>query len=299
VGISSTTKWAVIDSDGTSSPVASSLTPLLNNIGFPGNFLVAPSTLYMVQQFPSEKNPFKFYELNLATGAILRSDSMVPLSGSRTVLFEPENIDLAAHLLTFLIANTTFEHVQINALSVVTLNLTTNALAVRPLAPGIADDLLPPAGIPQYLTNAYVSGDGSLLIYQTPSGSATYILDLKTGRTSTIPSDMNLMFIGGQNSVYYSPTDQYAALIGVDASQALKFFIVDTATGTIVKNLAPLIPNAVQFVQIMGWASPTRLIYASDASTSASADRADVFDLQSGTTSPFPAVDGQFIGLLP
>jgi hypothetical protein len=66
-----------------------------------------------------------------------------------------------------------------------------------------------------------------------------------------------------------------------------------------VKNIAPLIPDALQFVQIMDWAGPTHLIYATDASASATADRAYSFDLQSGTTSPFPAADGQFISVLP
>ena len=44
-GISPNTQWSVVHSDGTASPVAVSLTPLLNEVSasnFPGNFLVAP-----------------------------------------------------------------------------------------------------------------------------------------------------------------------------------------------------------------------------------------------------------------
>jgi hypothetical protein len=299
VGISPSTKWTVIQANGTSTAVATSLTPLLNTIGFPGDFLVAPSTLYMVQQFPNAKNPFKFLELNLATGTILETASLVPLTSSRSVLFEPENIDVATHQLSFLIANTTFENVKISALSVVTLDLITNVLTVHSLAAQVAADILPPAGIPQYVTTAYVSGDGSLLTYQTPTGTATYVLNLKTGRTATLAAGLNLAFVNGQNSVYYSPTNEYAALIGAGPAGALRIFVIKTATGALVKNIAVLIPKAVLSVQIMDWASPTDVIYATNETTSASTERTSLFDLQSAKARLFPTAVGQFISVLP
>jgi hypothetical protein len=139
-GITLSTKWSVIHADGTASPVAASLTPLLNEIGFPGEFLVAPSMFFGVAQFSNSQNPFKFYELNLATGAILASASLVPLNRSGTVLFEPENIDAEAHLLSFLIGNTTFDSVKIRGVSVVTLDFETSTLTVHPLPPQVVND---------------------------------------------------------------------------------------------------------------------------------------------------------------
>jgi hypothetical protein len=298
--ITPTTRWRVIHADGTSTPVASSLTPILNGMGFPGDFLAAPSTLYMVEQFPNRKNPFKFYELDLATGAILKSDSLVPLSSTGTVLFEPENIDVSAHLLSFLIANTTFEHVRIGSLSVVTLDLSTNGLAVHPLSSQLQADIQPPSGIAEYETNAYVSGDGSLLTYQTPTSSATYILDLKTGQTVSLAPALSVAFIGGQNSVYYSPTDHYAALIGsYGSSGSLRTFVVNTSTGALVKDITPLIPAAAVSLQLMDWAGPTQVVYATNDTMYANTERTYLLDVRSGQAQAFVATVGQFIAVLP
>jgi hypothetical protein len=299
LGSTPTTKWTVIQANGTSTAVPASLTPILNTLGFPGIFLVAPSTLYAAQQVTNPKHPFTFLELNLTTGRVLESDPLVPLVSSRTALFEPENFDVSADRMSFLIANTRFENVTIGPLSVVTLNLGTKALTVHPLAASVAADILPPSGIPQYETTAYVSGDGSLLTYQTPTGSATYFLNVNTGRIATLDTDLNLTFIGGQNSVYYSPANQYAALIGADpAGTALRLVVVDPSTGDLVKEIDSSLPNAVQSAQLMGWADPTHVILSTNEGTYADTERTSLFDVETGKSTLFPVSTGQFIGVL-
>lgn len=298
----------MIHSDGTVSPVASSLTPLLNQIGFPGNFpenfLVAPSTLYAVEQFPNPQSPFKFYELNLTTGAILKSESLVPLSSSGNVHFEPENIDLDAHLLSFLIANTTFENVKIQALSVVTLSLETNTLTVHPLPSHVANDILVPGGLPQYTTTAYVSGDGSLLTYQDRTGTATHnpatwILNLETSQTTRLAPSMNPAFFLGGVDINFSPTNKYAAVTGGGISKVWpEFFIVDTTTGAVLEDIAARFPG-VPNLSPMNWAGPTDLVFTSTVTGDPNTEATHVYDLPSGHVTTFSQGLGAFIAVLP
>jgi hypothetical protein len=301
-GITTNAKWSVIHPDGSVSPVASSLTPLLNRISgsnFPGNFLVDPSTLFAIEQLHNTQNPFKFYELDLATGATLSAASLVPLKSSGTVLFEPENIDPEAHVLSFLIANTTFDNVKISALSVATLEYQTDTLTVHPLASQVAHDILPGVGeTPQYTTSAFVSGDGFLLIYQSSDAATTSILNLASGKTVAVASPLKPTFIIGQESVYFSPTNQYAALIGVGASRSSAFFIVDTATGAVRADIAALF-HGDHSLTPMDWAGPIQLIFTTDQTIFANSEITHVYDLATGKVTTFPSGIGPFIGVLP
>jgi hypothetical protein len=292
--------WGVVQADGTATPVAPSLTPLLKQIGFPGTFLIAPATLFTVLQFANPENPFKFYELNLTSGAVLASASLVPLNRSGTVLFEPQNIDPTAHLLSFLIANTTFRDVKIPGLSVVTLDYATDAMSVHALGSAIARDILPPdLGTPQYETTAYVSADGSVLIYQSATTATTTILDVPTGHAITLAPSLNLSFIPGQNSVFFSPGDRYAALIGTSpAGDTGLFFVIDTTSGALIRNIgASVAQNA--YVNDLGWAGPAQLVYSTDTTNQLATEVTHLEDVVAGTTTTFRSALGQFVAVLP
>jgi hypothetical protein len=292
--------WAVVQADGTATPVAPSLTPLLKQVGFPGIFLVAPATVFAVLQYPNTENPFKFYELNLTSGAVLASASLVPLNRSGTVLFEPENIDPTAHLLSFLVANTTFRDVRITGMSVVTLDYATNVVTVHPLNAAVAHDILPPeTGTPQYESTASVSADGSVLIYQSATTATTHILDLLTGHALTLAPSLNLSFALGQNSVFFSPGDRYAALIGISPSgQSGLFFVIDTSSGALIRNIASSLAQN-EYLSDLGWAGPTQLVYTSNTTNQIATEATHLEDVVSGTTTIFPSALGAIIAVLP
>jgi hypothetical protein len=183
---------------------------------------------------------------------------------------------------------------------VVTLDYATDAMSVHALGSAIARDILPrDSGTPQYETTAYVSADGSVLIYQSATAATTTILDVPTGHAITLAPSLNLSFIPGQNSVFFSPGDRYAALIGTSpAGDTGLFFVIDTTSGALIRNIgASVAQNA--YVNDLGWAGPAQLVYSTDTTNQLATEVTHLEDVVAGTATTFRSALGQFVAVLP
>lgn len=177
-------------------------------------------------------------------------------------------------------------------------------MTVYPLPSDAVSDILVPGGLAQYTTTAYVSADGSRLIYQDRTGTATHnpatwILNLRTSHTTRLAPGMNPAFFLGGEDVYFSPTNQYAAVAGGGASKGLlEFFIVDTATGAVLADIAARFPG-VPYFSLMSWAGPSVLVFTSSATGDASTEATHVYDLATGQVTTFPSGLGTLTAVLP
>ena len=101
-----------------------------------------------------------------------------------------------------------------------------------------------------------------------------------------------------RNLSTFSPTDQWAALLGGGTSGTQALLIVDTATGGLVADIAARFPGDHSLLPL-DWASPTQLVFITNQEQSANAMITHLYDLESGHITTFRSGLGSFVAVLP
>ncbi len=293
------TKWAVIGKDGTSHPLPSSLTQFLNQVAPTGDtprilagvFLVGGDTLFA--GVSSSSGSVDYDRVDLASGEVTTLFTANQTSTAQFYAFLPENITPSGSDISFLAANATVMNHTVQGLAVVTYNVATGAIAVHQLPDAIAAAVVPSRAATAWAPATFVSPDGGLVIYQstaTANGAqvfTTHVYHVVDGRDVTVPARAGIAFTGGANSVFFSPDNGYAALLGGGASGGQKMVVVSTATGTTVKTVGVSDPSR-ENVTPMGWTSGGALVYVTIAATLPGS-----FNPENGVTHSLDPVTGQ------
>ncbi len=302
-----TNDWALLAKDGSVQQLPAASIQFLNQSRHvdttpfdPGIFVTETGSLFVAVESPS--GVAHYDQVDLTSGQVTTLFTVRSLtaqgSASPPELFSPQNLTPSGDRISFLAANVSLTNQNINGLAVVTYDVAAATMSIRHLSSSIAKAILPSPTVSAFALSAFVSADGSLLVYQTASvvdGSqvfVTHIYHIATGRDVILPGSAGVAFGGGANPVIFSPDNAFAAMAGGN-----RLIVAATSTGAIVKTVDVPASGGPSIVPL-GWTSSAALVYVTVSSSGLEGESAHSVDPATGMDFAYPTDLGELIAVL-